>query len=256
VAWAVTVIAPTVTGGPPQRAPRPRNFDAVQNLVAERVAKSAGRISARRLLPIARAAGYDGSARNFRRLVAEQKTLWRNDNHRGRRPPVWPARQGGFQGPRFSCREHAPRRTAPSTACSAHGAIRVPLPCSDTGERSRQAMAFSLVPGTYPEHTSINCSRLGEIAPPTQSGTAVHRPIEPQITRFGGAFPAAVVSRVRWTTTRLTPAGCGSAGRSQLGLEVCYRGLSITGLDEHRLRHDAAGVVAGVWGPTARRSAA
>ena len=32
-----------------------------------------GRISAKRLLPIARAAGYDGSARNFRRLVAEQK---------------------------------------------------------------------------------------------------------------------------------------------------------------------------------------
>jgi hypothetical protein len=41
-----------------------------------------------------------------------------------------------------------PRRTAPSTACSAHGATRVPLPCTNTGERSRQAMAFSLVPGT------------------------------------------------------------------------------------------------------------
>jgi hypothetical protein len=108
VAWAVTVIAPTVTGGPPQRAPRPRNFDAVHNLVAERVAKPAGRISAKRLLPIARAAGYDGSARNFRRLVAEQKTLWCKDNHRGRRPAVWPARQGGFQEPRFRCREHAP----------------------------------------------------------------------------------------------------------------------------------------------------
>jgi transposase len=76
-------------GEPPQRAARPRNFDQVQDLVAERVAKSGGRISAKRLLPIARAAGYEGSARNFRRLVAEQKALWRRDHHRGRRPAVW-----------------------------------------------------------------------------------------------------------------------------------------------------------------------
>ncbi len=58
-------------------------------LVAERVKKTHGRISAKRLLPAARAAGYAGSARNFRRLVAEQKALWRRDNHRGRRPAVW-----------------------------------------------------------------------------------------------------------------------------------------------------------------------
>lgn len=76
-------------GGPPAREPRPRNFDAVRDLVAERVGKSRGRISAKRLLPIAKAAGYDGSARNFRRLVAEQKAWWRKDNHRGRRPAVW-----------------------------------------------------------------------------------------------------------------------------------------------------------------------
>jgi hypothetical protein len=78
-------------GGPPAREPRPRNFDAVRDVVAERVAKSRGRISAKRLLPIAKAAGYEGSARNFRRLVAEQKALWRKDNHRGRRPAVWAA---------------------------------------------------------------------------------------------------------------------------------------------------------------------
>ena len=59
------------------------------DLVAERVEKSQGRISAKRLLPIARAAGYEGSARNFRRLVAEAKALWRSDHHRGRRPAVW-----------------------------------------------------------------------------------------------------------------------------------------------------------------------
>ena len=78
-------------GGPPAREPRPRNFDAVRDVVAERVAKSRGRISAKRLLPIAKAAGYEGSPRNFRRLVAEEKALWRNDNHRGRRPAVWAA---------------------------------------------------------------------------------------------------------------------------------------------------------------------
>jgi transposase len=83
------VVERAEAGGPPQREPRARNFDLVRDLVAERVAKSAGRISAKRLLPIARAAGYAGSARNFRRLVAAQKALWRKDNHRGRRPAVW-----------------------------------------------------------------------------------------------------------------------------------------------------------------------
>jgi hypothetical protein len=70
-------------------AERVHNYDPVSELVAERVAKSAGRMSAKRLLPIARAAGYEGSARNFRRLVAEAKALWRIEHHRGRRPAVW-----------------------------------------------------------------------------------------------------------------------------------------------------------------------
>ena len=71
--------------------PRPRghNFDVVTDLVADKVANTSGRISAKRLLPQARAAGYVGSARNFRRLVAEQKRVWRRDHHRGRRPGVW-----------------------------------------------------------------------------------------------------------------------------------------------------------------------
>lgn len=42
-------------------------------MVAARVEKSHARISAKRLLPVARAAGYEGSERNFRRLVAEAK---------------------------------------------------------------------------------------------------------------------------------------------------------------------------------------
>jgi transposase len=77
------------SGGVPPRSPRERNFDAVAGLVAERVGKTAGRISAKRLLPAARVAGYAGSPRNFRRLVAVQKQLWRGDHHRGRRPAVW-----------------------------------------------------------------------------------------------------------------------------------------------------------------------
>jgi transposase len=76
-------------GAAPQRAPRGRNYDGVAALVAERVEKTSGRISAKRLLPAARAAGYAGSPRNFRRLVAEQKQAWRREHHRGRRPAVW-----------------------------------------------------------------------------------------------------------------------------------------------------------------------
>jgi transposase len=75
--------------GASPRAERAHNYDAVAEVVAERVKKSGGRMSAKRMLPIARAAGYDGSARNFRRLVARAKVLWRSEHHRGRRPAVW-----------------------------------------------------------------------------------------------------------------------------------------------------------------------
>jgi transposase len=68
---------------------RGHNYDQVAELVEARVAKTAGRISAKRLLPEARAAGYEGSPRNFRRLVAEVKQRWRRGHHRGRRPGVW-----------------------------------------------------------------------------------------------------------------------------------------------------------------------
>ena len=73
----------------PDRVVRSHNYDDVTDLVAERVARTGGRISAKRLLPAAQAAGYGGSARNFRRLVSEQKRLWRRENPRGRRPAVW-----------------------------------------------------------------------------------------------------------------------------------------------------------------------
>ncbi len=76
-------------GQRPGRRSRPRNFEVVADLVADRVQATAGRISAKRLLPQARATGYAGSARNFRWLVAQVKAEWRQGQHRGRRPGVW-----------------------------------------------------------------------------------------------------------------------------------------------------------------------
>lgn len=76
---------------PVVRADRGRNYDLVAQLVAEKVNDTAGRISAKRLLPAARAAGYEGSDRNFRRLVAAAKRQWRIGQARagGRRPSIW-----------------------------------------------------------------------------------------------------------------------------------------------------------------------
>ena len=73
----------------PERTVRPSNTDCVADLVAKRVGATRGRISAKRLLPEAQAAGYSGSARNFRRVVAAAKRRWRRDNAAGRRPGVW-----------------------------------------------------------------------------------------------------------------------------------------------------------------------
>jgi transposase len=74
---------------PEERPERVRNYDGVADVVAARVKSTLGRISAKRLLPEARTAGYEGSARNFRRLVAKAKRAWQADHHRGRRPAVW-----------------------------------------------------------------------------------------------------------------------------------------------------------------------
>ncbi|GGL60131.1 hypothetical protein GCM10014719_71620 [Planomonospora parontospora subsp. antibiotica] len=73
----------------PPRKQREHNYDAVAHLVADKVTATHGKISAKRLLPLAQAAGYGGSARNFRRLVAKAKKDWRRDNHRERRPAIW-----------------------------------------------------------------------------------------------------------------------------------------------------------------------
>jgi hypothetical protein len=76
-------------GAVPERKERGHNYDEVTDLVAKRVADTKGKISAKRLLPAAQTAGYEGSARNFRRLVAAQNALWRKGNQRMRRPAVW-----------------------------------------------------------------------------------------------------------------------------------------------------------------------
>jgi len=76
----------------PPRKEREKNTDEVADLVAERIRVSDGRISAKRLLPVARAAGYAGSARNLRRVVADAKARHRT-SRRVYRP--WVPSPGG-----------------------------------------------------------------------------------------------------------------------------------------------------------------
>lgn len=73
------VIEANEAGEVPQRPRRagPLNTDVVRDLITDKVRATDGRISAKRLLPTARAAGYVGSARNFRRAVAEAKKRWK-----------------------------------------------------------------------------------------------------------------------------------------------------------------------------------
>ena len=74
-----------------ERVARRCNFESVRALVATKVQDTQGRITAKRLLPAARAAGYAGSGRNFRRLVAQEKATYRRSlaARRGRRPALW-----------------------------------------------------------------------------------------------------------------------------------------------------------------------
>ena len=56
---------------------RSRVTDDFADLIAERVERTAGRVTARRLMRLARAAGYEGSERSLRRAVAAAKERWR-----------------------------------------------------------------------------------------------------------------------------------------------------------------------------------
>lgn len=75
--------------GRPGPEPGPANYENVREVVAQAVATSGGQISAKRLLPKARAGGYTGSDRNLRRLVAQEKKTWRAEVGSTRRPAVW-----------------------------------------------------------------------------------------------------------------------------------------------------------------------
>jgi transposase len=74
-----------------QRTARRRNYESVRALVATTMEDTKGKISAKRLLPKARAAGYEGSDRNFRRLAAQERAKYRQAQarQRSRRPAVW-----------------------------------------------------------------------------------------------------------------------------------------------------------------------
>jgi transposase len=61
-----------------RRQLQPANTVCVQPLIEERVRKTDGRISAKRLLPVVRAAGYGGSLRNLQRAVRAAKAAWKH----------------------------------------------------------------------------------------------------------------------------------------------------------------------------------
>ena len=74
-----------------ERVERRRNYESVRGLVTKALEDTSGKLSAKHLLVKARAAGYEGSDRNFRRLVATERATYRQALARagGRRPAVW-----------------------------------------------------------------------------------------------------------------------------------------------------------------------
>ena len=59
--------------------------------MAREIDDTKGKISAKRLLPKVRVAGFEGSERDFRRLVATERSKYRQGlaRARSRRPAVW-----------------------------------------------------------------------------------------------------------------------------------------------------------------------
>jgi transposase len=74
-----------------ERVARRKNYESVRGLVAKELMDTNGKLSAKRLFPKAKAAGYQGSDRNFRRLVAQERAKYRQSLAiaGGRRPAVW-----------------------------------------------------------------------------------------------------------------------------------------------------------------------
>ncbi len=73
------VLARRAAGQRPGRrgSAQPGLADAFTGLIFDKVKSTDGRITAKRLLPIVRAAGYTGSARTLRRAVAVAKARWK-----------------------------------------------------------------------------------------------------------------------------------------------------------------------------------
>lgn len=78
-----------LVGGLVVRKDRGHNYAMVADLVASKVTKTQGRISAKRLLPAARVAGYEGRRGASVGWWLRRSRGWRRDRHRGRRPGVW-----------------------------------------------------------------------------------------------------------------------------------------------------------------------
>jgi transposase len=78
----------------PMRVRRARLTDVVAQVIADKVDETHGKITAKRVLPIVRAAGYAGSPRSLRRRVREAKNRWRAQHHRIYRP--WRSAPGEF----------------------------------------------------------------------------------------------------------------------------------------------------------------
>ena len=73
-----------------ERAPVPKNTDSVREVVRAELRVTNGKATAKRMLPMARTAGYPGSDRNFRRLVEGLRKQVRAEIGRyQRRPAVW-----------------------------------------------------------------------------------------------------------------------------------------------------------------------
>ena len=123
---------------------RARVTDEFSELIAERVEQSTGRITARRLMRILRAAGYQGSERSLRRAVAEAKAKWRAEQAlHGRVFRPWVSEPGEWM------------------LCDWGAAVTVPTPAGP-----RKLSFFSSVLGWSRYRTvSFSCSeRFGALA--------------------------------------------------------------------------------------------
>ncbi len=74
-----------------ERVERRKNYESVRGLVAQAMKDTRGKLSSKKLFPKAVAAGYEGSDRNFRRLVAQERGKHRQGLAiaSARRPAVW-----------------------------------------------------------------------------------------------------------------------------------------------------------------------